>query len=105
MPSPVAELLAGLAHALRTASARWYLFGAQAALLHGASRFTADVDVTVQLADEEPHVLVNALAAAGFEMRVAGVDFIQQTRVLPALHTPPHSHGHACRYCPWGAWH
>src|SRR5580765_8174440 len=49
MRSPVADLLADAAAALAAADVRWYLFGAQAAILHGAARLTADVDITVRL--------------------------------------------------------
>ena len=71
MPSPpFAELFAALARALDAASAGWYLFGAQAALLHGVTRFTADVDVTVRLPDDDPRALVKALALAGFQMKI-----------------------------------
>jgi hypothetical protein len=49
MPSPVGELLADLAAAFQQRRVDWYLFGAQAAILHGAARLTADVDVTVRL--------------------------------------------------------
>src|SRR6266516_1212987 len=70
MRSPVAELLAALAAALDRLGVRWYLFGAQAALLYGSARLTADVDVTVDIGDMEPAKLVTALAAAGFRMRV-----------------------------------
>jgi hypothetical protein len=49
MRSPVVELLSDLAHVLEQRGIAWYLFGAQAALLHGAARLTADVDVTVKL--------------------------------------------------------
>jgi uncharacterized nucleotidyltransferase DUF6036 len=86
MPSPFAELLAALARALDTVGAGWYLFGAQAALIHGVARFTADVDITVRLRDDDSKALVKALSAAGFQMRVEGDGFIEQTRVLPALH-------------------
>jgi hypothetical protein len=41
MRSPVAELLANLAAALDEAGVAWYLFGAQAAIRHGAARLTA----------------------------------------------------------------
>ena len=33
---------------------RWYLFGAQAVVAYGVPRFSADVDVTVQLEPEDP---------------------------------------------------
>ena len=32
---------------------RWYLFGAQAVVAYGVPRFSADVDVTVQLEPED----------------------------------------------------
>lgn len=90
MPSPFVELLAALALALESIGAGWYVFGAQAALIHGAARFTADLDVTVRLRDDDAFnqsALVNALVAAGFQLRAAGDAFLEQTRVLPALHT------------------
>lgn len=49
MRSPVLDLFVDLGAALDTAGIAWYLFGAQAAILHGAARLTADVDVTVRL--------------------------------------------------------
>ena len=51
MPSPLAELLGGLRDAFEPLGVRWYLFGAQAAILHGAARLSADVDVTVRLGE------------------------------------------------------
>ena len=48
MRSPVAELLAAFAAAADRLGARWYLFGAQAALLYGAARLTADADEFVE---------------------------------------------------------
>lgn len=87
--SPLADLLIALAGALRRLALRWFLFGAQAAILHGAARLTADVDVTVDLAARPTGDLVEALGPAGFELRVTDVDhFVARTRVLPFLHTP-----------------
>ena len=89
MRSPVAELLAVLASALDRLGVAWYLFGAQAALLYGAARLTADVDVTVRLGDQPTSALVDALVAAGFELRVRDVHgFVERTRVLPLAHRP-----------------
>lgn len=66
---------------------RWYLFGAQAAILHGAARLTADVDVTADLGSRPTTDLVDALTAAGFELRVAdAAGFVERTRVLPMVH-------------------
>ena len=87
MPSPFVELLADLAGALEEIGAGWYLFGAQAALIHGAARLTADVDVTIHLRGIESKALVKALIGAGFQMRVEGDDFLARTRVLPVVHT------------------
>ena len=69
-PQPVAELLAALHGALAALGVRWFLFGAQAAILHGAARLSADVDVTVDRGRRSATELVVALAAAGFELRV-----------------------------------
>jgi hypothetical protein len=85
--SPVAEVLADLGRAFRTIGARWYLFGAQAAILYGAARLSADVDVTVALGDRTVGELLAALDAAGFEARVGEpAVFAETTRVLPIAH-------------------
>lgn len=66
---------------------RWYLFGAQAAILYGSARLSADVDVTVAPGDRGVTELVAALEAAGFEARMPGVvAFAETSRVLPVLH-------------------
>lgn len=87
MRSPLADALAGLGRAFGRLRIRWYLFGAQAALLYGAARLTADIDVTVQLGRRETAELVRALENVGFRLRVRDVaDFTARTRVLPFLH-------------------
>ena len=86
MSSPFAELLAAVAAALDGLGVGWYLFGAQAALVHGAARLTADVDVTVLAGDRETRQIVDALAAAGFTQRVVDDGFVERTCVLPLLH-------------------
>jgi hypothetical protein len=79
--------LAGLGRVFAGLGVRWYVFGAQAAILHGAARLTADVDVTAALGDRPTAALVEALARHGFALRVADVeDFVERTRVLPAVH-------------------
>jgi hypothetical protein len=89
MRSPLARAIAALAAVLERLDVRWYLFGAQAALLYGAARLTADIDVTVDLGDREPVVLVRALEKAGFRLRVRDVGgFVAATRVVPLLHRP-----------------
>ena len=91
MPAPrskVAELLDGLRAAFGELGVAWYLFGAQAALVYGAARLTADVDVTVQLGDVPTRTLVDALLRRGFELRIDDPAFVDQTRVLPVVHGP-----------------
>jgi hypothetical protein len=88
VPSPFADVLAALARAFERASLRWYLFGAQAAIIHGAARLTADVDVTAHLDGAPPEALVGALLDAGFALRVPDPDFVARTRVLPVTHVP-----------------
>ena len=86
-PQPVAELLAALQQALAILGVRWFLFGAQAAILYGAARLSADVDVTVDPGGRSAGELVEALAGAGFESRVPDVArFAETTRVLPLVH-------------------
>lgn len=88
-PQPIAELLAALHGALATLGVRWFLFGAQAAILHGVARLSADVDVTIDLGKRSAGELVAALAAAGFELRIAdAAGFVEATRVLPFVHSP-----------------
>jgi hypothetical protein len=65
---PLAELLAHLQRTFAARGVRWFLFDAQAAILHGVARLSADVDVTVDLGER---------ASAD----LAG--FVEATRVLP----------------------
>ena len=48
----------------------WYLFGAQAVIAYGVPRLSADVDVTLRLAEQSPEAFVEAMRAAGFEIRI-----------------------------------
>lgn len=87
MRSPVLDLFADLSGALDALGLEWYLFGAQAAILYGAARLTADVDVTVRLLPPmSTEALVAALGSAGFTSRFSDPAFIQQTRVIPLVH-------------------
>ena len=87
MPSPIADLLADLAAALDRAGVSWYLFGAQAAILYGAARLTADVDVTIQLPEALSLAeLVGSFEEGGFRQRIPDPTFIDRTRVIPFVH-------------------
>lgn len=88
MPSPAgpAELLADLAVALDAIGARWYVFGAQAALVWGRPRLTTDVDVTVKCSISTDR-LVRTLDTHGFSLRIDATEaFIRTTRVVPLEH-------------------
>jgi len=85
--APLADLLSDLGRALTQLGVRWYLFGAQAAILYGVARLTADVDVTVDLASRSTAELAAALTTAGFELRMPDAEaFAERTRVLPFVH-------------------
>ena len=47
------RMLAAAAQVLSGWGIRWYVFGAQAVVVWGRPRLTADVDITVQLASED----------------------------------------------------
>lgn len=88
MPSPAGpiELFADLVAALDALGLRWYVFGAQAALVWGRPRLTTDVDVTVECT-VPTRDLVAALEERGFSLRVDGTEaFIEATRVVPFEH-------------------
>ncbi len=86
MRSPIVELLEPLAARFEQLKIRWYLFGAQASILHGAARLTAGVDITVQQGARSTTEIVAALRQAGLQLRVDDAEFVELTRVLPAQH-------------------
>jgi hypothetical protein len=67
---------------------RWYLFGAQAVILYGVPRLSADVDVTVALVPDAPERFAADMQAAGFSLRVDDPEFVRRTRVMPFVHAP-----------------
>lgn len=87
MRSPVADLLADLATALAAVRVEWFLFGAQAAILYGVARLTADVDVTARVpATLSNGDLVDVLTRHGFRLRFDDSTLADQSRVLPFVH-------------------
>jgi hypothetical protein len=84
--SPLLALLADFQRACVELHVGWYLFGAQAALLYGSPRLTADADLTVQLGTIPTRSFVDALARNGFGLRIDDESFIRTTRVLPVVH-------------------
>ena len=87
MRSPVADLLADLGTALAAIGVEWLLFGAQAAILYGVARLTADVDVTARVpVPLSNRAVVEALALRGFRLRFDDPALAEQSRVLPFVH-------------------
>jgi hypothetical protein len=86
LASDDAEVLRSLGEAFAELGVRWYLFGAQAAILYGAARFTEDVDVTVDAGAHPTRTLVETLGRHGFSARITDDDFIERTRVVPVVH-------------------
>lgn len=85
----IAETLEALRAVFDRLGLRWYLFGAQAAILYGSSRVTQDVDVTVELGRVPLAQLIESLAGAGFVSRTSDVEaHALATRVLPIEHGP-----------------
>ncbi|MXY17385.1 MAG: hypothetical protein F4Y57_10435 [Acidobacteria bacterium] len=81
-------MLAALAASFDSLGVRWYLFGAQAAILHGVARLTADVDVTVRHTPHSIPTLIEAMETYGFVLRgTASDDFVARTSVLPLVHS------------------
>lgn len=84
-----AQLLAAVRDVLAGWGDRWYLFGAQAVILWGRPRLTADVDITVRLEPEDARGFCADMEGAGFQLRVSDPEsFLARTRVLPFLHQP-----------------
>jgi hypothetical protein len=90
VPLPAAaELLAALGRAMRQHGWRWYVFGAQAVIVHGRPRLTADVDAAVDAAGAEAGAVAGALEDHGFALRFPlPDDHLRTARLLPLVHAP-----------------
>lgn len=90
--SPLADtskVLSALHDVLAGAGVRWYLFGAQAVIIWGRPRLTADVDVTLALDPSEVDRILDPLTRAGFDPRPENPrGFVLRTRILPVIHEP-----------------
>ena len=86
--SDVAKLLRALAGAMEEQQAPWYLFGAQAAIVWGSPRYSADVDITVSLDREAVPSFIATLKAHGFDLVFDDAEFVDRTRVIPFRHRP-----------------
>ena len=88
--SDVEVLLGDFERLARAEGLRWYLFGAQAVVLHGRPRLTEDVDITLEIARPSLPDFVRRASEAGFELRVQEdpEGFVEATSVLPMRHSP-----------------
>jgi hypothetical protein len=65
---------------------RWYLFGAQAAIVWGSPRLSADVDITAQIEATAVEPFVSSMKRRGFDLTFSDAEFLEQTHVLPFVH-------------------
>ncbi len=84
--SPLIKLFVDLRKALSSVKLRWYVFGAQAAIVYGSNRLTSDVDITLDLHETSVAELLKALAKYGFEPQIPDRRFVELTRVIPVVH-------------------
>lgn len=80
------EALSALSRVTRELGLRWYLFGAQAAVLWGRARTTADVDVTVEIELSQVEELLAAARKAGLVEREKNtLQLARSARVVPLV--------------------
>lgn len=83
----LSEALDALEQAFQELDVRWYVFGAQAAILYGVPRMTADLDVTIEPPDRGR--LEAVFEAHHLEIAVEQTeDFLRVTPVIPVIHRP-----------------
>jgi len=64
----------------------WYLFGAQAAIVWGSPRLTADVDITASIEPAAVASFIETMTQHGFHLLFTDSDFLTRTHVLPFVH-------------------
>jgi hypothetical protein len=82
----VVELLHALAGVMAERRLRWYLFGAQAAILWGTVRVSTDADITVEIEPASVHAFIDAMKRHGFDLLVSDSEFLERSRVFPFRH-------------------
>lgn len=83
----ITEVLVELKAVFDARDVPWYVFGAQAVVVYGRPRMTADIDVTVKTSVDGVDDLATDLQQHGFTVRVDDlVEFVRRTRVLPIVH-------------------
>jgi hypothetical protein len=88
-PPALLEALHGLKTLFERHGLRWYVFGAQAVVVYGRPRMTADLDITLETPLPGALRLLPDLASHGFTPRAENpADLLERARVLPLLHEP-----------------
>lgn len=88
-PPALLEALRALQEVLDREGLRWYVFGAQAVVVYGQPRLTADLDVTVEASLERVLALIPPLGQRGFDPRAPEPsELLHRARVLPLVHRP-----------------
>ena len=91
MQASVAEVLLALANVFGRQGVPWYVFGAQAVMVHGQPRLSDDVDITIKVDSDRLEDLLSHLKNVDFVEQVVGEsrdEFIESTRVVPLVHKP-----------------
>ena len=71
---------------MRERDVRWCLFGAQAAIVWGSPRLSADVDVTADLDPVKVTDYIDTMHRHGFDVIFDDPEFVDRTRVVPDLY-------------------
>jgi len=74
----------------------WYLFGAQAVIVWGRPRLTADVDITIRLRVDDAAGFCQDMQKVDFQLRVADRDSFLAVRG-PTFSARPHAIAVGCR--------
>lgn len=77
--------LKSITKVMEASSIAWYLFGAQAGILHGLSRATADIDITIFLHFDDYDTLIENLESHNFVVKFTKEE-AEKFRVIPVIH-------------------
>lgn len=68
----------------------WYLFGAQAAIVWGSPRLSADVEITAAIEPANVDSFIETMRRHGFDLTFSDPDFLERSRVLLFVHRRTH---------------
>lgn len=80
----MSQLISTVARSFDRAGIPYMVIGGQAVLIHGESRFTHDIDVTIGVGPERSHDIMRIAQEAGWEVLPEAPEaFVEKTLVLP----------------------